>query len=156
MKTLEPCHFRPLSLNDLSEMMEIERDIFISPWSASQMRDSLRAAHCQVWGIYLDQSSKLIGYGILSLVLDEAELLSIGIAKSYQRRGLGEQLLIFLLKKATDAKAQKIFLEVPASNEGAAALYQKHQFQELGVREAYYRVPGQSSVDAILMCLQMP
>lgn len=155
MKTLEHYHYKPLSKKNLSDMMEIERQIYPMPWSAGQMRDSLSAAHCQVWGLYLGSTSQLVGYGILSLVLDEVELLSLGVSKDFQRQGLGEKLLRFLIDKSADLKAKKMFLEVPANNEGAISLYKKLNFNPIGLRARYYRINSEEAIDAILMCLEI-
>lgn len=144
-------YFRPLTLHDLACMMEIEREVFTSPWSVGQMKDSLLAAHCQAWGIYSDLTGDLIGFGILSVIFEEVEILTFSIAKKFQRRGYGGNLLKFLLEKSKEAKAEKIFLEVPKSNFQAIALYQKFNFRIMGERENYYVSPDNTREDAILM-----
>lgn len=144
-------HFKPLGLTDLSDMMEIERDIFDAPWSASMMRDSLLAAHCQVWGVLDDNSGELIAYGVISIILDEVELLTIGVSQHHRRQGYGRLLLGFLMDKSRESKAEQIFLEVPVSNKGAVSLYSQFGFEKTGVRENYYHVPGRGQEDAILM-----
>lgn len=151
MKTSEAIHFKPLGLNDLSTLMQIERDIFPMPWSAGQMKDSLLAAHCKTWGTILDSTGELVGYGILSVVLDEVELLSIGVSRSFQRQGFGEALLSFLVNKSKEAKGERLFLEVPVSNLGAIALYEKYDFSRISTRSNYYRLPNHQYEDAIIM-----
>ncbi|MDF2530321.1 MAG: hypothetical protein K0Q57_1201, partial [Gammaproteobacteria bacterium] len=55
--TLPAFHFKLLTLNDLTQIMAIERQAETAArWSATVMRDSLLAAHTQVWGIMLDGS----------------------------------------------------------------------------------------------------
>ena len=132
-------------------MMEIERDIFSMPWSAGQMKDSLLAAHCQTWGVYSDETALLMGFGILSIVFDEAEILNIGIAKSFQRQGYGKKLLRFLLEKAAESKVEKVFLEVPESHHAAIFLYEKAGFEKVGLRAAYYETPEGIRETAVLM-----
>lgn len=144
-------HFKPLGLQDLPNMMEIEREIFLAPWSASMMRDSLLAAHCQVWGVIDDNSGDLIAYGIISIILDEVELLTLGVADQYRRQGYAKLLLNFLLDKSRESKADQVFLEVPVSNAAAIALYEKFGFGQTGVRADYYHIPGKGREDAILM-----
>lgn len=144
-------YFRPLTLHDLANMMEIEREAFSLPWSAGQMKDSLLAAHCQAWGLYSDLLGDLVGFGIISIIFDEVEILTLSIAKKFQRQGYGEKLLRFLLDKSRDAKADKVFLEVPKSKQSAIFLYQKLNFEIFGTREKYYELPNNIREDAILM-----
>ena len=148
-------YFRPLGLNDLTGMMQIEREVFQLPWSAGQMKDSLLAAHCQTWGIFSEETGVLMGFGVLSIVLDEVELLTLGISSGFHRKGYGEKLLKFLLDKSREAKAEKVFLELPESNQAALNLYLKCGFLKIGLREKYYTAPdmNQGREDAILMRL---
>ena len=64
------------------------------------MRDTIRAAHTQVWGIFEEDSMSCVGFGVLSVIIDEAELLMICVDPDYQRRGYGCNLLKFLIDKA--------------------------------------------------------
>ena len=50
--SIEP-QFHPLGINNLTEMMDIEKSSYPEPWSASMMRESLLSAHSRVWGIYI-------------------------------------------------------------------------------------------------------
>lgn len=148
-------YFRPLGLNDLTDMMQIEREVFELPWSAGQMKDSLLAAHCQTWGICSEQTGEIMGFAVLSLVLDEVELLTLSISSSFHRQGYGEKLLKFLLDKAQEAKAEKVFLEVPEFNQAAMNLYLKCGFFKIGSREKYYPSLNQDQAreNAVLMKL---
>ncbi len=148
-------YFRPLALHDLASMMELEREVFLLPWSVGQMKDSLLAAHCQAWGLYSELSGELIGFGILSVIFEEVEVLTLSVAKRFHRKGYGENLLNFLLEKSCEAKAEKVFLEVPKSNLPAIGLYKKLNFEIVGERENYYANPDNTREDAILMRCQL-
>jgi ribosomal-protein-alanine N-acetyltransferase len=135
--------------------MAIEREVFAFPWSAAMMRDSVQAAHCEAWGAFLPEGS-LIGYGILSVVLDEAELLDLAVAKAQQRKGFGEQLLNYLLAQAQDAGAESVYLEVRLSHEAAQNLYKKAGFVQVGKRRDYYPLPNsEQREDAVLMSIKL-
>jgi ribosomal-protein-alanine N-acetyltransferase len=153
--TLPAFHFKLLTLNDLTSIMAIERQAETSSrWSASVMRDSLLAAHTQVWGIVLEPSDELVAFGVLSVIMDEAELLSISVASDYYRQGYGEKLLAHLVHIAKSKKAEKLYLEVRSSNEAAIQLYKKRGFKEVGLRKNYYEtLEPNKREDAILMSL---
>lgn len=145
--------FRPLTVEDLTEMMEIERLAFDKPWSASMVRDCLQAAHCQVWGVC--EGKRLIGFGILSVILDEAELLAMSVDPNFQGQGFGTQLLNFLIGRAVKAHAENLFLEVRVSNDAAVAVYTKAGFEMQGKRKDYYPHTRHGREDACLMSLDL-
>ena len=131
--------FRRLTIDDLAEVMAIERPAFEHPWSAAMMRDSLRDAHQQGWGLFED-NGKMVGFGVLSIVMDEAELLAMSVDPTMQGQGYGEALLGFLIERAKKAEAEQLFLEVRQSNDPANGLYRKMGFDTVGERRGYY--PG--------------
>ena len=120
------------------------------------MRDSLLAAHTQVWGIMLDGSEKLAAFGVLSVVIDEAEILTLAVEPSLYRQGYGEKLLSHLIHIAKSKKAETLYLEVRASNTAAIELYKKAGFEESGRRKNYYETDDPKvKEDAVLMSLKL-
>lgn len=144
-----------LTTAHLPEMLAIERQVMNTPWSASVMRDTLSAAHNKAYGIEAD-TAELIAFGILSVVFDEAELLSMAVNPTFQRQGYGFQLLQLLIKEAKKAKAKTLYLEVRQSNNSAINLYRKLDFTVCGIRKGYYpAVDDREREDAILMKLPL-
>ncbi|MFC1954985.1 ribosomal protein S18-alanine N-acetyltransferase [Chloroflexota bacterium] len=80
----------------------------------------------------------IVGFAGIWVMADEAHITNIAVRKSYQRRGLGELLLISLSDLAKELKADIITLEVRASNVAAQNLYYKYAFTEVGTRYGYY------------------
>lgn len=141
---------KKLSIDDLSTIMAIGRQAMEIAWSASMMKDSLRAAHCQAWGIF--EEDRLVGYGVLSVVFDEAELLSMAIDPIYQRRGYGKKLLEHLMFQALRSGAESLYLELRVTNLPAISLYDKMGFERIGIRKNYYPTTDITvREDAILM-----
>ena len=152
----ETIEFKYLSPTDLGDMMAIERQSEYVPAPASTMRDSLLAAHHQVWGICLGSSAKLIGFGILSVLMDEAEIILMSIDPVYRRLGYGEKLLLFLIDKAKESKAEFLTLEVRSSNQSAIYLYEKFYFEKVGTRNKYFPCRGSDLYeDAVLFRLNL-
>jgi len=150
--TSGPVSFRRIDISQLVEILALERRAFEQPWSASMMRDSISAAHNQVWGLVKD--NQLVAFALLSMVIDEAELLSMAVDPECQRQGLGAQLLEGLMGRAKKAKVDKLHLEVRKSNVAAIKLYEKYSFQRVGERAEYYPgLDGAEREDAILMTL---
>lgn len=148
--------FKRLDTKHLTELMSIERSAFDNPWSAQVMRDSLLAAHTQTWGLIDLKTEELIGYAVLSVMLDEAELLSMTIKPDRQGQGFGRKLLKFVIEKAKSSKAETLFLEVRATHPVAIHLYKDLGFTQIGIRKNYYLNPNRNSWDdAILMSLKL-
>lgn len=112
--------------------------------------ESLLARHV-MWGLLDEQ--KLVGFALISQVVDESELLDIAIAPQCQGRGWGELLLDFAIEHL-NSTIRGMFLEVRASNHSAIALYEKRGFAEVGLRRNYYPT-AKGSEDAILMVLDV-
>ncbi len=90
----------------------------------------------------------ILGFAGLWFMADEAHLANIAVREVYRQRGVGEQLLISIIKLAMEHNASIITLEVRASNRTARALYEKYGFTEVGIRPAYYT---DNKEDAVLM-----
>ncbi len=105
------------------------------PWSKTKLEDCLRASYKN---FVLEENHQILGYAILSVVMDEAEILNIAISSAQRRRGFGRLLLQHLLEVAKQQGVKKIFLEVRVANQAAIKLYESVGFKQVGVRENYY------------------
>lgn len=143
--------FRPLKMGDLDAVMEIEPLIYSHPWTRGNFSDSLQAGY-SCWTC--EHDGQLVGYAVLMLVLDEAHLLNISIARQFQGLGLGRDLLEHVIDIVRGHGAQMMFLEVRPSNKSAIALYEKIGFNEFSVRKGYYPA-AKGREDAILMGLAL-
>lgn len=143
--------FRPMTEADLDAIMEIEPHIYTHPWSRGNFSDSLLSGYA-AW-VLLD-GEKIIGYSLMMLVLDEAHLLNLSVAKAYQKQGLGRLLLEHMIAIARKHHALNMFLEVRPSNISAIALYENIGFNEMAVRRGYYPAHN-GREDAVLMGLAL-
>ncbi len=98
----------------------------------------------------LERSNNLAGYLLATMILDEAEILSIAVKENHQKCGRGSGLLGYFLAHLVGKDVKTTFLEVAADNMSALTFYQSHGFTEFGRRAAYYkRLEG--NCDAIMM-----
>lgn len=152
MSALNPQYqFRPMTEADLDAIMEIEPHIYSHPWSRGNFSDSLVSGY-SAW-VLLD-GAKIIGYALMMMVLDEAHLLNLSVAKAYQKQGLGRLLLEHMIAIAKKHAAANMFLEVRPSNISAIALYENIGFNEMAVRRGYYPAHN-GREDAVLMGLAL-
>ena len=100
------------------------------------------------------------GGALCGLLLDqclgpEGEILTLGVAPAWRRRGVARVLLRDLVARARAGGAQRLLLEVAADNTAAVALYTSVGFARQGIRRNYYRRAQGPAVDAWRLCLPL-
>jgi ribosomal-protein-alanine N-acetyltransferase len=128
---------------DLPALGALERITFTDPWSPGDF------AECRAAGMTLlvaEQGADLVGYVVGRSVLDEAEILNVGVAGPARRHGVARALVQALLAAFAGSGVCSVFLEVRESNRAARALYQSFSFREVGRRPRYYRRPVEDAV----------
>jgi ribosomal-protein-alanine N-acetyltransferase len=140
---------RPLLAADLDAVLALEQRAHAFPWTPGNFRDALASGYYMV---VMEEGGRVIGYGIVQVILDEGHLLNITVDPGLHGRGLGRTLLLHLLDYARE-RTDTLFLEVRPSNQRAIALYQTSGFNEIGLRRNYYNAPGGGREDALLMAL---
>lgn len=149
--------------NDLAEVAALERLSFTSDaWTEEDFRMTMKSPIDTIW-VYRDAArckhrggasaflanSDLLGYCVLRIIGDEAEVLNICVAPDGRGKGAGDLLMDVMVQKCRDNGVAAIWLEVRSQNTAARGLYEKHGFLERGVRKAYYQEPTD---DALLLC----
>lgn len=128
----------PMLAGDVAICSTLEHLVFAGddPWSPEAFLEALAAGHH-----YLSarEGDSLIGYAGLARVGAEAEIHTLAVAPSHQRRGVGRALLRAVLDHAVGAT---VFLEVRIDNESAIRLYRSEGFVVVGIRRGYYRPSG--------------
>ena len=147
---------RPLHADDLEQIIGIAEILAEAPqWSREQYDDAL-SPHAQVARIALvaqdTRSADIVGFTIASLVIPEAELETIAVAREYQGQGIGAHLLAALVHELKGAGVSELHLEVRVSNHPAIRFYESANFRRTGVRPRYYTDPEEH---AVLMSLYL-
>ncbi len=118
-------------------------------WGGSAWRSILAMPGAQ--GEILLEDGVPIGFYMILVAVDGAEILALGMLPAFRRRKLGRCLLRRLVAACIRLRVLKITLEVAADNGPAVALYTANGFKTLGRRREYYRRGDGSSVDALLL-----
>ena len=127
---------------DLDAVMAIENVIYTHPWTRGNFSDSLAndsgaGGNCWVMELH----GVMVGYAVVSCAVGEAHLLNLSVAAAWQQRGLGREILLYVIDFIKKNKIIVMFLEVRISNTAARALYAQTGFREIGVRRGYYPAP---------------
>ena len=140
----------PATAVHLPQIAALERICFpADPWSEDLFRAALDDPRTAVV-LAEEEDGSVLGYAVLSAVLDEGSLDNIAVAPASRRRGVADALLSALTGFGRKYLSV-LLLEVRASNAPAIALYKKHGFVPVGRRKNYYSAPRE---DAILMTLE--
>jgi ribosomal-protein-alanine N-acetyltransferase len=142
---------RQMLVTDLDEVIVIEKEVFLFPWTRGNFGDSISSGYrCYV----LELGGHIFGYGVMTIGLDEAHLLTLSVTAGWQQEGWGEKLLQHFICLAKEHHARSVFLEVRKSNLGAARLYERIGFTRIATRSGYY--PAMAGCeDAIVMELTL-
>jgi ribosomal-protein-alanine N-acetyltransferase len=100
-----------------------------------------------------DAGAVSTGFALVRVVAGEGELLTLGVAPPWRRRGVAAQLLAAAIDRAACAGAVAMVLEVAEDNIAARALYDNFAFAPIGRRARYYSRPAGAAADAITMKL---
>jgi ribosomal-protein-alanine N-acetyltransferase len=126
---------RPLAPGDVPAMLDIERQGYSHPWSESVFLDCFKDNY-RLWGAC--QGGVLVGYAVVTYMVDEAHLLNICVHPRARGEGVGRYLLKHVLATAAHEGMSRLLLEVRVNNQAAIALYLNEGFGEIGRRPGYY------------------
>jgi ribosomal-protein-alanine N-acetyltransferase len=143
--------FRSMTLDDIDDILQIERESFTAPWSGEAFRTELTHNKFARYMV-MELSGQIIGYGGMWLIMDEAHVTNIAVRAAYRGKGLGERLLRELMRTAAWMGALRMTLEVRVSNEVAKNLYRKLGFSGSGIRPRYY---SDNQEDALIMWAEL-
>lgn len=128
---------------DSAVLAALHAKAFEAPWDAAAFSELIGA-----------QGSLALcddeGFILIRIIAGEAEVLTLAVAPTARRQGLGRKLLEAALVLAAASGAEAVFLEVAADNAAALALYTACQLESVGRRKGYYRRAG-DAMDALVL-----
>ena len=136
-----------LNKNDYIKVLQIEKTLFINPMTLAELTNFSKQDSFRIWKIDI---GKIIGYVSFFEIKDEAEIIKIGIEKSYQRKNYGSHVISEMKRIGI----KKIFLEVSVENIKAINFYLKNGFYKTGIRKGYYKKKNNIRVDAFIFSLE--
>jgi ribosomal-protein-alanine N-acetyltransferase len=125
------------SQDSLEDILKIEQESFIDPWNIKMFLGS--AKNKTITFKTLLENKTVLGYYVLSTVVDESEIVTIAVKTKFRRQNFGRFMLSDILKEVLAKKSKFIFLEARKSNTPALNLYKSFGFKEIGLRKNYYK-----------------
>ena len=142
-----PIVITPMRRRHLRQVLRIDHAVYPRPWTLGLYLGELATTQGRSYLVARD-GTVVVGYAGLMVIVDDAHITTVAVAPSHQHRGIGTRLLLVLLRDAIALGAERVTLEVRASNRGAQALYSRFGFAPSGVRKAYY---VDNREDAVIM-----
>jgi ribosomal-protein-alanine N-acetyltransferase len=135
-----PCAIRPFSIEDLKQILEIEREAF--PKTGYPKEVILNYAKRLPGGfIVVETGEQIVGY----MIFDQTgHVYSTAVKPSHRRKGFGRRLFLH----ASEQSFGKLWLEVRSKNTGAIGFYQRIGMRIVGRVQGYYH-----GDDALIMIL---
>lgn len=141
-----------MRVEDVEEVLEIERASFVTPWSRlaflSELLENERAIY-----LVAREGGRVVGYVGMWRILDEGHITNLAVHPEVRQQGIGRQLLETLCNLALARGLRRLTLEVRVSNHVAQRLYQSFGFLTAGVRPGYYQ---DNREDALIMWCDLP
>jgi [ribosomal protein S18]-alanine N-acetyltransferase len=135
-----------MTMKDLEEVLEIERESFEAPWTRNMFLEELSNRSSRLSVFRMDQ--RIVAYVCYWVVVDEIHLLNIAVCTEHRSSGFGNFIMEQLEVISARSGLKRILLDVARRNVAARALYSKRGFHQIGFRKNYYR---ESLDDAIVM-----
>jgi ribosomal-protein-alanine acetyltransferase len=131
IEALREAHAAPAAL--------VHRAAFAASWSVEEIV-RLSAPPAGIgWGAW--REGALLGFILLAVTLDEAEIVTLAVAPKHRRIGIGAALLAEAARHCAQSDVRALFLEVAEANDAARALYEVSGFAQVGLRKGYYPRP---------------
>lgn len=136
-----------MTLDDLNKISSTLNN-FDDFWTVGIFREELSNSNCHY--IIAVEDGEILGFGGISVVLDEATLNNIAVRIDKRNNKIASQILEELINLSKKLNCSFITLEVNITNSPAIKLYEKFGFKNLGIRKNYYY----GNTDAYIMTLE--
>jgi [ribosomal protein S18]-alanine N-acetyltransferase len=152
------CHepkYRPMNLEDIPRVHEIDSLSFSLPWPEKsyhfELTENPSTLALVVEIVPKDCDPVIIGMSVVWIIADEAHIATIAIHPEFRGFGYGKNLLTETLRQSIQRGAHLATLEVRESNQTAQQLYRSFGFIIIGQRSHYYR---DNNEDALIMTVE--
>lgn len=125
-----------MTLSDLKEISDVLTTEFDDFWNKNILETELKNPFSKY--IVAKFENEIIGFAGVIDTIDQLEITNIVVKKSFRGKGIGNKLLVELIKLAKNRNKNEIILEVNNKNLAAIKLYEKNGFKNIGIRKKYY------------------
>jgi [ribosomal protein S18]-alanine N-acetyltransferase len=169
---------RPMTADDIGQVMDIERESFPASWPQTAYQRELTRNRLARYFVALqdeglgvasnesprnrswlpfrrtetDDGEQIVGLIGVWKMVDAAHIVTFAVRESFRRQGIGSLLIDRAFRVAIDEDLPALTLEVRVSNQDAQQLYEKWGFRSTGIRKNYY---SDNREDAVIMTTEL-
>jgi ribosomal-protein-alanine N-acetyltransferase len=136
-------------VRDVTALAAVHAASFNRGWSEQEFEQLLTDRN-----VVADRAARgraTIGFIVSRRAADEAEILSIAVARAWRGHGLARRLLDLHLRRLAGLGPRTVFLEVDEDNTPARRLYARAGFHEVGRRPGYYAAGNKNATAALVL-----
>ncbi len=139
----------PMTSDNIESISPNFKSEFDEFWNINTLKNDFSNTNSKYFVAKLDD--EIVGFAGFLKICDEANIMNIVTKVNRRHLGVGTKLLEALISSARDLKCTSITLEVNEHNIYAIKLYEKFNFNRIGLRKKYYN----NTDDAILMSVKL-
>lgn len=122
-----PVHIRWMIRRDMPAVLAIEEDVFIWPWFEEDFMRELRERN--VIGMVAEASERIVGFMVYAIEKHRLEILDFAVARTFWRRGIGQQMIDKLKSKLSANHRNRICMDIRERNVDAQLFLRAMGFQ---------------------------
>jgi ribosomal-protein-alanine N-acetyltransferase len=134
------------SADQIASVLAIEEASFTSPWTREMYLSELENRNVSFCFLASYEEGPPVGFCSFWRVLDELHINNLAVLPDFRHRGVGSELLQFVLREGAALGALRATLEVRRSNTPALMLYERFGFTVAGIRRDYYTNPQEDAL----------
>ena len=138
-----------MTLDDLNSLKENFNKNFDKFWNYSILENDFK--NNDSYYIVAKCNNEVLGFAGYLKILDEINILNIVTRIDKRNLHIGSRMLEYIIYSSKIIKADTVTLEVNINNIPAIKLYEKYNFEKVGIRKKYYN----GIDDAIIMTLHI-
>ena len=126
-----------LDVEDMAKLAKWEKECFKEPWRYDQLvQESRRNPFFH--GIALQFQEEFVGYAIVWLMYEQAQVARVAILPPFRNNGFGNQWMDKIKTYCQEKGCMKCTLEVRPSNTPAISMYEKAGFRCIHTIRKHY------------------
>ena len=126
---------------DPTNLAELDKSCFKKAWREESFSKLMNYPWFRAWTWHAEATSKALAFLIIEDQSDLFSILRVGVMPEFQRKGIGREMMDFLIQLARNEQVPKILLEVHEFNLAAQRLYFASGFCQIHLKKGYYRDP---------------
>lgn len=143
-------HIEPSQPKDADAVAKLHAASFYRGWPKEDIAAYIMDTDTPTL-VVCDSKRKVLGFAMLRLLGDDAELMTIAIEPKFRGKGVGAALMRACFEDLLMTPSRRMILEVAADNPAAIRLYQNLGFAKISERKGYYARPDGQPATALVM-----